>query len=131
MITVPEQFRSVRYNTAQYPGAVDLVNLAEGANCQLFAYELLRHFGLTVPDFRSSELWDDARYTRRVRYIEPLDLLLWNKTTDAWGAHVGVYLGEEKIVHLSRDVGVPAVWHLAAFRQRPKYRKFIGAKRIV
>lgn len=122
---------SVCYSGACYPGAPGVVGLAEGANCQLFAYELLRHFGRALPPLRSSDLWADALYTRPVTDLEPLDLLLWNSSREPWGAHVGVYLGERRAVHLSRAVGVPAVWPLNEFPKHPRYRVFVGAKRVV
>jgi N-dimethylarginine dimethylaminohydrolase len=81
MLEVPPHFFQVRYVSSNYPGTAKGLN--KGANCQHFAYELLRHFGVTVPDFRSSELWADTVYTERVLEFELLDLLLWNKTPDA------------------------------------------------
>lgn len=131
MLTVPARFMSVRYSGACYPGAPGVIGLAEGANCQCFAYELLRHFGRPLPPLRSSELWADAHYTQQVINLEPLDLLLWNSTWEPWGAHVAVYLGDERAVHLSRAVGVPAVWPLTEFPKHPHYLVFIGAKRTV
>lgn len=131
MLTVPTHLMSVRYSGACYPGAPGVTGLVEGANCQLFAYELLRHFGRTLPPLRSSELWADARYTRRVTSLKPLDLLLWNSSRESWGAHVGVYLGAGRAVHLARAVGVPAVWPLNEFPKHPRYRVLAGAKRVV
>ncbi len=101
-----------------------------GANCQHFAYELLRHFGLTLPDFRSSELWKDTTYTKEVLEFKPLDLLLWNKTQEAWGAHVGVYLGDNKIIHLSKTVGATSIWSLEESQKHERCTHFIGAKRV-
>ena len=83
-------------------------DIAAGANCQAFAYALLRHFGGAISDFRSSDLWDDVRETERVRDLEPLDLLLFNRTADPYGAHVGVWLGEGRVIHLAKRVGLPA-----------------------
>ena len=128
MLEVPPHFMQVRYNTACYPGARE--GLEHGANCQLFAYELLRHFGLTLPNFRSSELWEDTTYTEKVVEFKPLDLLLWNKTQVAWGAHIGVYLGDNQVIHLSKAVGTAALWTLADFQKHERYTYFIGAKRV-
>jgi cell wall-associated NlpC family hydrolase len=90
---------------------------------------LVRHFGRTVPDFRSSELWEDEEHTTRVTELEPLDILLFNKTGDAYGAHVAVYLGDDQAIHLSRRCGHPEIWPLTQFLERPEYRVYIGAKR--
>ncbi|MEM7734704.1 MAG: NlpC/P60 family protein [Deinococcota bacterium] len=130
LLDIPASFWNVTYNAACYPGAPGLNGLSEGANCQHFAYSLLRHFGLSVPGFRSSNLWEDTTYTHHVDAFEPFDLLLWNSKPRAWGAHVGVYLGEEQVIHLAKSVGKPAVWSLSEFRLEPAYQHFIGAKRV-
>ncbi|WP_433171887.1 NlpC/P60 family protein [Actinoallomurus sp. CA-150999] len=110
---------------AEHPG------IADGANCQLFAYEVLRHFGLEVPAFRSSELWADTEATKRVSAARPLDLILFNATSDAWGAHVGIWAGHDQILHLSSEIGHPAVWRMNDFAARDRYRTVIGIKRVI
>ncbi|HVA78184.1 MAG TPA: hypothetical protein VNF27_09825 [Candidatus Binataceae bacterium] len=129
-INIPPRFLRVEFNGARHPGAPNLRGLAHGANCQHFAYELLRHYGLAVPDFRSSHLWRDRRFTRRVVRLRPLDLLLFNRTRRARGAHVAVYLGQRRAIHLSKQVGTPAIWTLDEFAAQPRYRVFLGAKRV-
>lgn len=130
MLEIPEYFRHVSYNGAHYPGSPNTCGLEGGANCQQFAYELLRHFGLAIPDLRSRELWEDEVLTKRVKSLQALDLLLWNKTSDPYGAHVGVYLGNGHVIHLSKENGHPVIETLAQFPQNPLYRVFIGAKRV-
>jgi hypothetical protein len=128
-IAVPARFMRVRYDGARYPGAAGARGLGAGANCQRFAYEMLRHFGREIPDFRSSELWTDARFTKRVTRMRPLDLLLFNRTRRAWGAHVAVYLGRGRAIHLCKALGRPAIWSLGEFAQCDRYRVFLGVKR--
>ena len=92
----------------------------------------MRHFGRTISNFRSSDLWDDTRETMRVTGpLEPLDLLLFNPAADPYGAHVGVYLGEGRAIHLAKRVGAPAVWPLARFTTERGYEILIGAKRVI
>ena len=138
MIELPDSFWEVRYVGARYPGSPAVLarpGLADGANCQLFAYEVLRHFGYDPPDLRSSELWHDARSTQCVPVPRPLDLVLVNVTRDPWGAHVGVWAGqhggEDKVLHLCAEAGRPALWTLAMFAARPSYRELIGYKRVL
>lgn len=126
MMDIPPFFFDIPYDGARF--AVD--DIRGGANCQAFAYALLRHFGRTISDFRSSDLWDDIGETERVTDLQPLDLLLFNRTADPYGAHVGVYLGEGRVIHLSQRVGKPAIWALEDFRRAPGYEVFIGAKRV-
>lgn len=113
---------------ARHPGsaAVERVpGIAAGANCQLFAYAVLAHFGRQVPAVRSSELWTDPS-TVRVDVPEPLDLVLVNATGDAWGAHVGVWAGPDRVLHLCAEVGSPVVWRRAEFAARERYRTVVG-----
>jgi cell wall-associated NlpC family hydrolase len=130
MIEVPSHFLTVSYDGNCYPGAPGVSGLAQGANCQQFAYELLRHFGKQIPDFRSSDLWEDVNFTREVTNFEPLDLLLYNATPRAWGAHVAVYLGDGHIIHLSNELVRPVIWTHEQFISTPRYCCFIGAKRV-
>ncbi|MEU9032331.1 hydrolase [Streptomyces sp. NPDC048383] len=130
--SLPDAFWTVPYTGSRYPGspAVSrLPGLAPGANCQLFAYEVLRHFGRCVPPLRSSELWNDTRHTARVARPDFLDLLFFNADTDPYGAHVGVWAGPDAVLHLSSEVGRPAVWSLADFTGHDRYRVLLGAKR--
>jgi hypothetical protein len=134
MIELPDAFWEVRYVGARYPGAPAVrarPGLVDGANCQLFAYEVLRHCGLMPPELRSSELWLDTSVTQRVAVPRPLDLVLLNTSRDAWGAHVGVWAGDDKVLHLCAEVGRPALWNLAMFAVRPSYRTLVGFKRVL
>lgn len=133
MIELPDTFWEVRYVGARYPGSPGVrarPGLDEGANCQLFAYEVLRHFGLAPPELRSSELWSDTLTTQRVSVPRPLDLVLVNTTPDPWGAHVGVWAGDDQVLHLCAEVGRPALWSLEMFAARPSYRALVGFKRV-
>lgn len=126
---VPKWFWQVPYVAARYPGAVPRGALREGANCQLWAYELLAHFGFFVPDLRSYELWHDKEATVAVEVQQPLDLVLFNADDEPWGAHVGVWVDAERVAHLSREMGYPAVWSLHDFAERERYRVLVGSKR--
>lgn len=131
MLAVPPEFLRVPYRGDRYPRAPGGSRLADGANCQEFAYALLRHFGRRIGDLRSSNLWNDCVYTKHVEQLEPLDLLLFNKAADPFGAHVSVYLGEGKAIHLAKKIGNPATWPLEEFQCHPEYAKYIGAKRTL
>ncbi|MEV6330156.1 hydrolase [Streptomyces sp. NPDC051909] len=130
---LPAEFWTVRYDGSRFPGSAAvtaLPGLAAGANCQLFAYEVLRHFGLAPPDLRSSELWSDTESTVHVPVARPLDLVLFNSTARAFGAHVGVHVGDDAVLHLCAEVRHPAVWGPAEFAVRDRYRVRLGAKRV-
>ncbi|MFG2531212.1 cell wall hydrolase [Streptomyces sp. NPDC048516] len=155
---LPRALRKVTYSGARHPGAPTpecpsyaparaadapggaapepFADLAGGANCQRYAYAVLRHFGLPVPPLRSAELWADEHATRRAAPPQPLDLVLFDSgpldgRPPGYGAHVGVHLGPDQVLHLCREVGEPAVWRYADFAARPRYGRFLGAKRAV
>ena len=131
--TLPDDFWSVTYVGARFPGAPDVLarpGLEFGANCQVFAYAVLRHFGLRPPELRSSDLWADTAATVAVDAPQALDLLLFNASAGAYGAHLGVFLGEDRILHLCAEAGRPAVWTMDDFRSRPRYRTLVGIKRV-
>lgn len=130
-ITIPERFFNVQYVSSRIPGCDYQADLGKGANCQVFAYELLRENGLHAPNLRSSNLWADEHYTKKVTAFQPLDILLYNKTPDAYGAHVAVYVGDGMVIHLSLDNGTPKIQSHASMIEDPKYAFFIGAKRIL
>lgn len=129
MLDIPQRFWDVAYNGRHFPGARGTNGLEGGVNCQQFAFELLRHYGLMVPNFRSSTLWNDEKFTERVNALRPLDLLLFNKTADAHGAHIAVYIGDDRAIHLCKALGRPAIWTRGEFLAVPRYAVFIGAKR--
>ncbi|MGW7041465.1 hydrolase [Streptomyces avermitilis] len=131
---LPADFWSVPYAGSRFPGAAtvaDQPGLTAGGNCQLFAYEVLTLFGLAPPPLRSSELWDDTQTTVRVSAPQPLDLLLFNASASAYGAHVGVWAGDDAVLHLCAEVGRPTVWGLADFEARERYRVLVGTKRVI
>src|SRR5271166_956756 len=126
-IEIPPKFMCVPYDGARHPGAAGF-DSSMGANCQLWAYAVLNHFGFHVPPLRSSELWEDTQFSEPVRRWEPLDLLFFNDAESAWGAHVAVYLGDDLVAHLSGKLGFPATCRIEAMLRNPKYRVLIGAK---
>lgn len=130
MIEIPAYFFEVPYKGSHFPNSPKTNGLEGGANCQVFAYELLKYHGIDVPPFRSSDLWEDVEFTLQVSDLKPLDILLWNKNTASWGAHVGVYLGENQAIHLAKHIGFPVIWELEKFQEYEIYKHFIGAKRV-
>jgi hypothetical protein len=127
--TLPSEFLQVRFSERMIAGRQPEVGLSQGSNCQRYAYTVLRHFGLSVPDHRSSELWADEELLTTVTDPEPLDLVLFAASPDPWGAHVGVYLGEAAVLHLCKEIGVPVVWAFTDFAERERYGSLIGFKR--
>ena len=130
-IKIPERFQRVLYNPDRYPGAPGVRGLVGDANCQRYAYEFLREFGYTIPDFRSSDLWEDTVYTSVTDLPEPFDLILVHDKPDPWGAHVGVCLGDGAVLHLSEKIGIPAIERIESLLERSQYRCLIGFKMVL
>lgn len=127
----PSWLWTVPYVGAYHPAAPELPPIVAGANCQRYAYAILALFGLDLPGWRSSELWaDDTRTEPVAGRFEPLDLLLFNATNQPWGAHIAVFVAADRILHLCREVGTPAVWTFAEFAERRRYATLFGAKRV-
>jgi hypothetical protein len=126
---LPDWVWQVPYVGAAFPGAVARQSWRTGANCQLFAYEVLALNGWDVPDLRSDELWLDTDSTACVGEPQPLDLVLFQKDEQLYGAHVGVVVDDDHVLHLCKEAGMPAVWPRAQFTAHPGYRVVIGFKR--
>src|ERR1700733_3435889 len=88
------------------PGCDTPPSWLDGSNCQRFAYGVLAMFGLACPPLRSSDLWDDHASTTIVQDPGPLDLVLYNKTANPFGAHVALWMAPGEILHLCHEVGV-------------------------
>lgn len=126
----PEWVFTAPYIGAAHPEASLVRSLGEGANCQRYAYAVLGLFGLRVPPYRSSGLWEDDKFRHvAVADVQDLDLILFNRTADAWGAHVAVALAGQ-LLHLSAEVGQPALWQWSDFAERERYRSIVGAIRL-
>lgn len=126
---LPASFWDVPYDGTRYPGAVAPGDLRGGASCHLFAYAVLAEFGIVIPELRAAELWRDTDATRLVLEPQPLDLVLLHDRQQAFGAHVGVVCSATEVVHLSQEVGRPAVWTFAQFAATPRFAQLIGFKR--
>ena len=129
-IIIPEQFKHVQYNSSRIPGVENQEDLSLGANCQVFAYAFLRYHGIQIPNFRSSNLWEDNVYTEKVSQFRKFDLMLYHKHPNSFGAHVGVFIGNDQVFHLSKSNGVPKIELHHSLMQQEKYQCFIGAKRV-
>ena len=127
---IPPQFLAVRYNGVAHPLA-PIVGLNQGANCQRFVFELLRHFGYEVGAMRSSELSSDHIYTRTVFRKRRFDILMFNRKDLAWGAHLALYLGNGRAIHLCKAIGRPAIWNSAQFARCDAYRTLVAIKRPI
>ena len=129
-IRIPKEFMSIRYNPRIIPDGTAHQLLETGANCQVFAYALLKYNGKKVPDLRSMELWEDKEFSTVADHFLPLDILFFKKDKQPWGAHLGVYLDNNRVIHLSRKVGKPVIWNLSDFPKIPAYQVLIGGKRF-
>jgi hypothetical protein len=132
LAALPEFFWQTPYVNEHFPGAPVIEGIRGGVNCQLFAYTVLAHFGLAAPRLRSINLWDEKTSTTTVASdnLEPLDLPLFNRIANPFGAHVAVYVGDDRILRLCKEVGTPVVSTFADFAQRDNSAIFVDAKRV-
>lgn len=127
----PEWLWRVEYVGARHPGAADIGSVSEGANCQLYVYAVLACFERRPRPHRSSELLADSSYGHPgPDDFEPLDIVLFNDTDTAWGAHVALRMGADDLLHLCASEKTPTVWTFARFAADPRYGRLIGTVRI-
>lgn len=127
----PDWMWTTPYVGEQHPLASDLAPLAHGANCQRYAYAVLALYRRTVPALRSSELWvHDGLQHVSASDVQPLDLVLVNRTADPFGAHVGVHVGADAVLHLCAEAGRPTVWTYAELAARDRYHVLLGWLRV-
>lgn len=140
-VVIPSEFFNIKYSGARIPGVDNQSDLSLGANCQVFSYALLAINGVTVPNFRSSDLWEDQQFSITTHKgsvnqlisfdsLQALDIMLYNSSDKAFGAHMAVYIGNGKIVHLSLANQYAEIIDHNTMVTRDKYRYFVGAKRI-
>lgn len=131
MVVIPDKFLKIPYNAKRHPGKRGTTDIFKGANCQLFVYELLRYNGFNITfKYRSSELWEDKKFTKKVKNLKPFDIVFFNKSSNSYGAHLGVYIASDKVAHLSKMVGYPTIWKIEEFKKYNRYRYLLGAKRL-
>jgi len=130
-IRLPKWLMDIQYNGRIIPNGETHDIVTTGANCQVFAFQLLRFNELIVPDFRSSELWEDVEFSELVTEdFRPLDLLFFHRKEEAYGAHIAVYMGENKAIHLSRKNRTPVIWSIETFLEQAAYPFLLGGKRF-
>ena len=130
-IVFPYWYMDIPYNSKVIPNWMIHDIQLSWANCQVYAYEILRYNTIFVPDFRSRELWDDSEYSRVIpSEFEPLDILFFNKTNDPWGAHLGVYIWNNKVLHNSKDIWFPTIFDIEDFKKIHSYSCFLWGKRL-
>ncbi len=123
---------TVPYVGKEHPLASTSGPIGAGANCQRYAYAVLAQFGLLVLAVRSSELWTDSRITHVPGGdARPLDLVLFNEGPSVFGAHVGVHMAADQVLHLCAEVGRPVVWAYADFANRVRHRRLLGSVRVL
>ncbi len=128
---IPPWFWDVPYVGGHYPGGVPREALRTGANCQLFAYEVLAVHGFAVADLRSDDLWLDTASTAQVSVPQPLDLVLFRGIAIRTAPISGLVVADDEVLHLCKEVGRPALWPWSAFAARPRYAVVIGYKRPI
>lgn len=130
-INLPDWLFNISYNGKIIPNGEQHDMLEVGANCQVFAYYLLREHGFYVPKYRSSELWADTEFSEVIlSNFQPFDILFFHKKQEAYGAHVAVYLGNNQAIHLSKRMNKPVIWSVESFYQYPEYQFLLGGKRF-
>jgi len=124
-IIIPKWYMNIVYNGRIIPNDIYHDIQITWANCQVYAYQLLRYNNMEVPDYRSKELWEDIKFSYEVKEFKPLDILFFNKIENPWWAHLGIYIWNNQVLHNSLDIGKPEVRDLDDFSINNKYKVLI------
>lgn len=127
----PSDIANVPFVLSAGPGATSPASWLKGSNCQRFAYGVLALFDLSCPPLRSSNLWEENEFTSVVNKPEPLDLVLFNSSSEPYGAHIGIYMAPNEVLHLCQEVGWPTVWTFEDFSKRLRYSTVVGIKKVL
>jgi len=127
----PINIAKVPFILSAGPSSDSPASWLEGSNCQRFAYGVLSLFNLICPPLRSSNLWEEDVVTTVVSEPEPLDIVFFNNSDESYGAHIGVHMAPDEVLHLSREIGIPGVWTYEEFAMRSRYSTVVGLKRVL
>ncbi|GAB3615091.1 hydrolase [Humibacter ginsengisoli] len=126
----PSWATAAPYRYEAHPQASALAPIDAGANCQRYAYAVLELFDRRIPPHCSSQLWEDEILSHPERNdAQDLDLVLFNDSPSAWGAHVAIVAGD-RLLHLCAEEGRPAFWFWNDFATRPRYKHMVGLVRV-
>lgn len=72
-------------------------NLSRGVDCSGFTSSVMRHFGISISRTSTSQANDGVRVSRNE--LQPGDLVFFNKGGNSVISHVGIYMGNNQIIH--------------------------------
>jgi hypothetical protein len=129
-IKIPKWILEIIYNPKIFPNWEVHDYVKDGANCQVFAYEILKFNWKKVPDLRSSEMWADNKISFEVHDFEKLDLIFFNNSTESYWAHVWLYIWNNKVIHNTNKTWWVEIWDLEEFRKYEDYQFILWWKRF-
>jgi hypothetical protein len=56
---------------------------------------------------------------------------MFNRNNEPRGAHLALYLGSGRSIHLCKAIGLPAIWRLSQFLRTEAYQVLVGIKRPI
>lgn len=130
-LKIPDWFMEIKYNPKIFPNWKIHDYKKDGANCQVFAYEILRLNWKNIPDLRSSEMWEDAYFSKEVDSYIPWDLLFFSSNNQSWWAHVWLYIWNNKVIHNTNKTWWVEIWDLEDFKQYEEYKNLLWWKRFI
>ncbi len=106
----PTWLWSLRFDGSRRPSAEEPAPTEAGKPpaLRLRGRRLVQH---RIDNLRPSQLWADTPTASRERAgnLTPLDLVLFNASTEPCGAHTGLVMATDQVFHPSREVGHSAV----------------------
>ncbi len=98
-----------------------------GFDCSGFTQYLYKQYGYSLIHSASSQYRSSGVYVAR-EDLQPGDLVFFSSTPGGSITHVGIYLGNDEIIHARYSIGRVAINELS---QNYYNKNYVGAKRIV
>lgn len=98
-----------------------------GFDCSGFTQYLYKQFGYSLIHSASSQYKSNGVHVAR-EDLQPGDLVFFSSTPGGSITHVGIYLGNDEVIHARYSIGRVAINELS---QNYYNKNYVGAKRIV
>lgn len=98
-----------------------------GFDCSGFTQYLYKQFGHSLIHSASSQYKNNGVYVAR-EDLQPGDLVFFSSTPGGSITHVGIYIGNDEVIHARYSIGRVAI---NALSQNYYNKNYVGAKRIV
>ena len=88
----------------------ELIHRAQGLDCWKTAQLVFKEYGITIPDFTIDGLKECTWESVERPCDNDVPLLVFMRLFPTMDTHVGVFIGESRIIHATSATGVIVSW---------------------